>query len=219
MGTDVLEWLSDEETRKLDDDIEEVNANMLDFIITTNPYVAVIFSGKICFLSKNVDWEEWTPLPSCLSKSINEKEKEWSYHVMSVPSPLFFIPNCKKIDVIPSYAIFLFLLSEDNPFFHSPRSRFYPLSPKLENIFLFSSTCSFPTWASPCDLFPPSNFSPGDLSVESSVYEWLIDDDNRELQGTIEEVNRAMLKRLIEYNPFVAVVFISKKGYSTKMYK
>ncbi|XP_037785397.1 uncharacterized protein LOC119581125 [Penaeus monodon] len=50
----------------------------------------------------------------------------------------------------------------------------------------------------------------GDLSVESSVYEWLIDDDNRELQGTIEEVNRAMLKRLIEYNPFVAVVFISE---------
>lgn len=49
--------------------------------------------------------------------------------------------------------------------------------------------------------------------MESSVYEWLIDDDNRELQGTIEEVNRAMLKRLIEYNPFVAVVFISKKGY------
>lgn len=48
--------------------------------------------------------------------------------------------------------------------------------------------------------------------MESSVYEWLIDDDNRELQGTIEEVNRAMLKRLIEYNPFVAVVFISKKG-------
>lgn len=58
-----------------------------------------------------------------------------------------------------------------------------------------------------------AHLSPGDLSVESSVYEWLIDDDNRELQGTIEEVNRAMLKRLIEYNPFVAVVFISKKGY------
>ncbi|XP_064114210.1 uncharacterized protein LOC135220720 isoform X2 [Macrobrachium nipponense] len=50
----------------------------------------------------------------------------------------------------------------------------------------------------------------GDLSVESSVYEWLIDDDNRELQGTIEEVNRAMLKRLVEYNPFVAVVFINE---------
>lgn len=49
MGTDVLEWLSDEETRKLDDDIEEVNANMLDFILTSNPYVAVVFTGKICF--------------------------------------------------------------------------------------------------------------------------------------------------------------------------
>lgn len=49
VGTDVLEWLSDEETRKLDDDIEEVNANMLDFILTSNPYVAVVFTGKICF--------------------------------------------------------------------------------------------------------------------------------------------------------------------------
>lgn len=52
--------------------------------------------------------------------------------------------------------------------------------------------------------------SSGDLSVESSVYEWLIDDDNRELQGTLEEVNRAMLNRLVEFNPFVAAVFISK---------
>lgn len=53
---------------------------------------------------------------------------------------------------------------------------------------------------------------PGDLSVESSVYEWLIDDDNRELMGTLEEVNRHMLNRLIEFNPFVAAVFISKNG-------
>lgn len=58
----------------------------------------------------------------------------------------------------------------------------------------------------------PLPLSPGDLTVESSVYEWLIDDDNRELQGTLEEVNRHMLNRLIEYNPFVAVVFISKMG-------
>ncbi|KAK3864390.1 hypothetical protein Pcinc_029923 [Petrolisthes cinctipes] len=50
----------------------------------------------------------------------------------------------------------------------------------------------------------------GDLSVESSVYEWLVDDDNRELQGTLEEVNRHMLNRLIEFNPFVAAVFISE---------
>lgn len=133
--------------------------------------------------------------------------------------PFFSYQTARKLTLFHPMLSFYFFCRKITHFFHSPRSRFYPLSPKLENIFLFSSTCSFPTWASPCDLFPPSNFSPGDLSVESSVYEWLIDDDNRELQGTIEEVNRAMLKRLIEYNPFVAVVFISKKGYSTKMYK
>lgn len=56
----------------------------------------------------------------------------------------------------------------------------------------------------------PSKLSTGDLSVESSVYEWLVDDDNRELQGALEEVNRHMLSRLVEGNPFVAAVFISK---------
>ncbi|XP_050711799.1 uncharacterized protein LOC126995938 isoform X1 [Eriocheir sinensis] len=54
----------------------------------------------------------------------------------------------------------------------------------------------------------------GDLSVESSVYEWLVDDDNRELQGALEEVNRHMLNRLIENNPFVAAVFINEDDCS-----
>ncbi|XP_063877639.1 uncharacterized protein LOC135109832 isoform X15 [Scylla paramamosain] len=50
----------------------------------------------------------------------------------------------------------------------------------------------------------------GDLSVESSVYEWLVDDDNRELQGALEEVNKHMLSKLVETNPFVAAVFINE---------
>ena len=47
--------------------------------------------------------------------------------------------------------------------------------------------------------------------MESSVYEWLVDDDNRELQGTLEEVNKHMLNKLVQINPFVAAVFISKE--------
>lgn len=50
--------------------------------------------------------------------------------------------------------------------------------------------------------------------MESSVYEWLVDDDNRELQGALEEVNRHMLNRLVEHNPFVAAVFMSKGAKS-----
>lgn len=64
------------------------------------------------------------------------------------------------------------------------------------------------------DTHAPSTLSTGDLSVESSVYEWLVDDDNRELQGALEEVNRHMLNRLVENNPFVAAVFISKRAKS-----
>lgn len=50
----------------------------------------------------------------------------------------------------------------------------------------------------------------GDLSVEDSVYEWLTDEENRDLLGQIESVNNLMLRNLIEKNLFVAVLFISK---------
>ncbi|KAA0194825.1 hypothetical protein HAZT_HAZT000150 [Hyalella azteca] len=49
----------------------------------------------------------------------------------------------------------------------------------------------------------------GDISIESSVYEWLIDEDNRELFGKVESVNRNMLLKMLDSNPFVAVVFTS----------
>lgn len=67
------------------------------------------------------------------------------------------------------------------------------------------------------DTHTPSTLPTGDLSVESSVYEWLIDDDIRELQGSLEEVNRHMLNRLVEHNPFVAAVFISKGAKSHRV--
>ena len=37
--------------------------------------------------------------------------------------------------------------------------------------------------------------------------EWLIDDDNRELDEQIESVNGNMLERLLETSPFIAVFF------------
>ena len=47
----------------------------------------------------------------------------------------------------------------------------------------------------------------GDLRDENSVLEWLIDDDNRELDEQIESVNGNMLERLLETSPFIAVFF------------
>jgi len=47
----------------------------------------------------------------------------------------------------------------------------------------------------------------GDLKNEESVLEWLIDDDNRELEDEIEAVNYRMLDKLLETSPFMAVFF------------
>ena len=40
--------------------------------------------------------------------------------------------------------------------------------------------------------------------------EWLIDDDNRELQDEIEHVNGKMLEKLIQKSPFLVVYFYSE---------
>ncbi|XP_074599634.1 hulk isoform X2 [Brevipalpus obovatus] len=47
----------------------------------------------------------------------------------------------------------------------------------------------------------------GDLRNEDSVLEWLIDDDNRELQDEIEDVNGRMLDKLVDESPFLVVFF------------
>ncbi|GAB0094572.1 Kynurenine 3-monooxygenase [Sergentomyia squamirostris] len=47
----------------------------------------------------------------------------------------------------------------------------------------------------------------GDLQNEESVLEWLIDDDNRELEDEIEEVNDRMLERLMEESSLLVVFF------------
>ncbi|XP_015789930.1 uncharacterized protein LOC107366806 [Tetranychus urticae] len=47
----------------------------------------------------------------------------------------------------------------------------------------------------------------GDLRNEDSVLDWLIDDDNRELQDEIEDVNGRMLDKLVDESPFLAVFF------------
>ena len=47
----------------------------------------------------------------------------------------------------------------------------------------------------------------GDLKSEESVLEWLVDDDNRELEDEIEAVNFRMLDKLLETSPLIAVFF------------
>jgi len=47
----------------------------------------------------------------------------------------------------------------------------------------------------------------GDVRNAAGVLEWLLDDDNRELVGEIEQINARMLERLLDESPFVAVFF------------
>ncbi|XP_042207519.1 uncharacterized protein LOC121856222 isoform X4 [Homarus americanus] len=47
----------------------------------------------------------------------------------------------------------------------------------------------------------------GDMQNEVNVLEWLTDDDNRDLEGEIEDVNIRMLKCLLEESPFLAALF------------
>ncbi|XP_017491671.1 PREDICTED: protein disulfide-isomerase A5-like [Rhagoletis zephyria] len=51
----------------------------------------------------------------------------------------------------------------------------------------------------------------GDLRNEELVFEWLIEDENRELADEIEDVNGRMLEKLINDKPFLAVLFYSKE--------
>ena len=44
-------------------------------------------------------------------------------------------------------------------------------------------------------------------SPTDEVLEWLIDDDNRELQDEIEHVNAKMLDKLVKKSPFLVVFF------------
>ncbi|XP_059471929.1 uncharacterized protein LOC132194579 isoform X6 [Neocloeon triangulifer] len=47
----------------------------------------------------------------------------------------------------------------------------------------------------------------GDMMVEEDVFQWLIEDENRELADEIEGVNLKMLNRLLDDSPFLAVFY------------
>ena len=51
----------------------------------------------------------------------------------------------------------------------------------------------------------------GDLKDEIGLFEWLISDDNRELDDAIEEVSERMLLKLIDRSPLIAVYFCKYK--------
>ncbi|KAJ6215940.1 hypothetical protein RDWZM_010440 [Blomia tropicalis] len=51
----------------------------------------------------------------------------------------------------------------------------------------------------------------GDLRNEELVFQWLIEDENRELADEIEDVNGRMLEKLINDKPFLAVLFYNRE--------
>lgn len=53
----------------------------------------------------------------------------------------------------------------------------------------------------------------GDLVVEDDVFQWMIEDINRELPDEIEEVNLKMLNRLLDDCNFLAVFYCKFKNF------
>lgn len=62
-----------------------------------------------------------------------------------------------------------------------------------------------------------SLLSKGDLKNEESVLDWLIDDENRELEDEIEAVNIRMLEKLLDSSPFLAVFFCKLLRHNSKI--
>nr|XP_045619921.1 uncharacterized protein LOC123771446 isoform X1 [Procambarus clarkii] len=56
----------------------------------------------------------------------------------------------------------------------------------------------------------PLIFDDDIMSVGSGVYEWLADDDNRKLEGDIEEVNKIMMDAILERKLYFAVLFMNE---------
>lgn len=55
----------------------------------------------------------------------------------------------------------------------------------------------------------------GNLKDENEVLEWLLDDEQRELNDEIEDINGRMLEKLIDSSPFLAVLFYDDDCGST----
>ena len=65
----------------------------------------------------------------------------------------------------------------------------------------------------PVDHPQPMTFCAGDLRRGKLLYEWLADEDNRELVDAIERVNGHMLDQLISGSDSLAVLFCKYTGY------
>lgn len=53
--------------------------------------------------------------------------------------------------------------------------------------------------------FPPDNYFD-----EDALYDWFTDDENRELDDEIEDINGNMLDTILGQSNFIAVLFLSK---------
>ncbi|KAK7069268.1 hypothetical protein SK128_025944 [Halocaridina rubra] len=182
---DVAGWLIDEDNRKLDGEIEEINEKMLLQTVTSKPYVAVMFSSDLSVESSVYEWlidDDIRDLQGTIeevNRSMLKRLVEYNPFVAAV-----FISEIKSGNFILEW-----LSDDDN---RELVDEIEHVNPAMLDQLVAQSTYL-------AALFYMQN--------EGSVLEWLTDDDNRELEGEIEEVNIRMLKRLMDDSPFIAVYF------------
>lgn len=147
----VLEWLVDDDNRELEDEIEDVNARMLEKLVDESPLLVVLFYDDDCIECPDVLGE---------LEEIDDELDVFGIDFVKVNDQRAF----DKYDVhtVPMLAFF----RKKEPIFYD-----------------------------------------GDLMDEGKVLEWLTSDEIFELKDEIEEVNKKMLEKLLNENPYIAVYF------------
>jgi len=147
----VLEWLVDDDNRELQDEIEDVNARMLEKLVEESPLLVVLFYDDDCIECADVLAE---------LEEIDDELDVFGIDFVKVNDQRAF--DKWDVHTVPMLAFF----RKKEPIFYD-----------------------------------------GDLMDEGKVLEWLTSDEIFELKDEIEEVNKKMLEKLLNENPYIAVYF------------
>ncbi|KAG7154498.1 disulfide-isomerase-like 2 [Homarus americanus] len=199
VGTGVYDWLIDDDNRKLEGNIEEVNAIMFEAILSSRLYLAGLFMSEIKDGKFLLDW---------LSDDENRELVDEIEHVnpamldqlvaqSTYLAALFYeddCPDCEQVlqelenidDEVDMFGIDFVKINDPDAahrfnILHTPALVYF--RKKMPLVY------------------------DGDLLDEEKVFKWLTSQDVFEIKDEIEEVNRKMLEKLLDENDFVAVYF------------
>ena len=119
---EVLEWLLDDEQRELNDEIEDINGRMLDKLIDSSPFLAVLFydddCGSLCskVLHELEKIDDDTDLYGIDFVKINDFQAARRYNVHQFPTLVYFrkqSPSYYDGDLLDEENVLSWLTSSD----------------------------------------------------------------------------------------------------------